>query len=111
MTRQLWCVPRISKTRLADYLGALFPAVSSTALMSLAVLALRAGMRVRTAASLRLVYEIAIGAAAYAASLLVFHSRRVRAALAFIRLRDSISASVASRSSSVLTSSLTNEAS
>jgi O-antigen/teichoic acid export membrane protein len=113
MTRQLWCVLKISKTRFVDYLGALVPAVSSTVLMSLAVLGLRAGLGARTAPGLKLVYEIAIGAVAYLASLLVFHSGRVRAAVAFIRQQDSVPPSMtpASETSSVATTGLTNEAS
>jgi teichuronic acid exporter len=111
MTRQLWCALKISKTRFIDYLGALYPAVSSTALMTLAVLGLRAGLGARMAPGLKLVFEIAIGAVAYLASLLVFHSRRVRVALAFIRKQDGTSAEGASVKSPVLTSGLTNEAS
>jgi PST family polysaccharide transporter len=88
MTRQLWCVLRISNTRFVDYLGALIPAVTSTALMALAVLGCRAGFSNVTPAGVKLVYEVASGVVAYVASILVFHSRRVRGVLALVRQRD-----------------------
>jgi O-antigen/teichoic acid export membrane protein len=87
MTQQLWAVLRIYNTRLIDYLGALFPALSSTALMAVAVLGWRAAFGERLPSGLELVSEILSGILVYVASLLLLHFNRVRIALAFVRQR------------------------
>ena len=114
MTRQLWCVLRITKTRFIDYLGALYPAVSSTAVMALAVLGCRTAISQWMPPGLELMCAIVSGVLAYVASLLVFHSSRVRVALAFVRQWNAVNAKPADSAeapSAGLTNSLTNEVS
>ena len=64
------------------YARNLWPATSGTALMAIAVLAARhwlpAGLDIRV----RLVSEIAVGVVVYALSMLAFHRKRIRAAVA-----------------------------
>jgi len=95
MTQQLWAVRRIYNTRLIDYVGALFPALSSTALMVFAVLGWRAAFGERLPAPLELIAEIVSGIVAYVASLLLLHFNRVRIALALVRQRDDTSIAAA----------------
>lgn len=59
------------------YLGALWPAVSGALAITLAVFAMRAIMPDSATAALRLAVEVAAGASAYAAILLVFHRERL----------------------------------
>jgi PST family polysaccharide transporter len=88
MTQQLWAVLRIYNTRLIDYFGALFPALSSTALMAVVVLGWRAAFGERLPSKVELSAEILSGALTYVASLLLLHFKRVRIALALVRRRD-----------------------
>jgi len=88
MTQQLWAVRQIYNTRLSDYVRALFPALSCTALMALAVLGWRAAFGERLPSGLELIAEILCGILTYVASLLLLHINRVRIALALVRQRD-----------------------
>jgi PST family polysaccharide transporter len=91
MTRQLWCVLRLSRTRFVDYLAALAPATSCTAVMALSVLGIRAALADHAPEGVTLVVGIATGMSAYLATLFAFHRSRLRRAWAFVRRRDDAS--------------------
>jgi PST family polysaccharide transporter len=85
MTRQVWCVLRVSNTRFVDCARALAPAASSTALMALVVLGCQQAISGRLPPAVELACEIGAGVLAYATSLLLLHSRRVAVVWSFIR--------------------------
>ncbi len=68
-----------------DYLRALWPALSATALMTIAVLAVRTALPLSFPMGVRLATEIAAGAAAYTAFVGLAHATRIRAFVAFVR--------------------------
>lgn len=67
------------------YLRAIWPAASGTALMAVAVLAVRYWLPHDLNVRARLLSEIIVGAAVYAATMLAFHRQRILAALAPLR--------------------------
>jgi O-antigen/teichoic acid export membrane protein len=67
------------------YLKALWPALSGCALMGAAVALARSAAPVTTPQALRLSLEVAAGAAAYSAGLMLFHRSRVTAFIALWR--------------------------
>lgn len=67
------------------YLRALWPAASGTALMSIAVLAVRYWLPGNLDIRARLVSEVMVGAASYALAMLAFHRDRILAAIAPLR--------------------------
>lgn len=68
-----------------EYLRALWPALSGTALMAAAVLGTRATTPASLPPSLRLALEVVIGACVYGAFIRLAHAERVRAFSAFVR--------------------------
>jgi PST family polysaccharide transporter len=69
----------------SEYLGALWPALSSCALMAFAILALKSWHIEIRYPYLHLGFEIIIGIAVYGASLILFHSKHLSGTLQFVR--------------------------
>jgi PST family polysaccharide transporter len=76
---------RILELSPRSYLRALWPAASGTALMAVAVLAVRYSLPGDLDIRTKLVSEITVGAATYAIAMLTFHRRRIAAAIAPLR--------------------------
>jgi PST family polysaccharide transporter len=76
---------RILELSPRSYLRALWPAASGTALMTIAVLAVRYWLPDELDIRAKLLSEIAVGAATYASAMLAFHRQRILAAIAPIR--------------------------
>ena len=85
MTQQLAYALHVADTRFIEYLRALWPAVSSTAMMAAVVLGTRGLLDNHLARPAALAVNIAAGAIAYGATLLLVHPQRIRAARDFIR--------------------------
>ena len=68
-----------------EYLVALWPAVSATLVMAVAVALVRQVIGVETSVYLRLAEQVATGAAAYAATIFLFHRSEVRSLVAVFR--------------------------
>ena len=79
MTNQVRHALRITNTRLAEYLRALWPAVSSTAVMAVVVLAVRALVDMALPLTAQFTTIVAAGATAYSMMIWVVHRERVRA--------------------------------
>jgi PST family polysaccharide transporter len=92
ISRQLRSVLRVTGASAGAYARALWPAASSTVLMAVAVIAVRALTTDWTSTAAALSATIATGALAYAAALYGFHRARVGAAWAFARGRASVTA-------------------
>jgi PST family polysaccharide transporter len=79
MTNQVRQALRITNTQLTEYLRALWPAVSSTAVMTVAVLAARALAVTALPQAAEFVASVAAGAAAYSTMIFVVHQERIKA--------------------------------
>jgi uncharacterized membrane protein len=79
MTNQVRHALRITDSRLAEYFRALWPAVSSTAVMTAVVLAARALTDVALPQAVQFPIIVAAGAAAYSTMIGVVHRERIRA--------------------------------
>ena len=88
MTQQLRSVLRVAHARLIDYLRALWPAVSGTCVMAVAVIGTRALVH-RAPAPIELPVTIAAGGLAYVATLVLMHPERLRVAKEFVRPKAS----------------------
>jgi O-antigen/teichoic acid export membrane protein len=88
MTRQVWCALRVADARFIDYLRALWPATSGTAVMAVAVIGVRALVHHHAPAPVALAASVATGALAYVAALVLMHPQRLRVAREFIRPKD-----------------------
>ena len=83
--RLLWLTLRELDMRARDYIAALWPAASAAASMAAVVLVAERTVLSTAHGKTTLVIKIALGAAAYAATLLVLHRRRVMRMLDFAR--------------------------
>lgn len=86
MSQQLHHALRISGVRLTEYARALWPAFSSTALMTAAVLAVMVAAR-QWPAVVRLAAAVSAGALVYGAVVLTLHRERIRAFRALLGRR------------------------
>jgi hypothetical protein len=86
-----WKAFKTIEMPVGDYLRSLRPALHGTAVMVLAVTSLKWTLLAKQSSILRLVLEIATGAAAYIATLLLLHRERImtflRTARSFRRAR------------------------
>jgi hypothetical protein len=92
ISRQLRIVLKVTGASAGAYARALWPATSSTVLMAIAVIGMRALTADWTSTAVALSATIATGAVAYAAALYGLHRARVGAAWAFARGRASATA-------------------
>ena len=80
-----WRVFSTIQLRAGQYLTALWPALSATAAMAIAVLSVRLLLPVNSGLAQRFVTLVAVGSVAYLAAMLGLHQARVQAFLSLIR--------------------------